>query len=92
MNTPTSRSHRIEDGFFLAIVILVTIAFALILEPFFAAVLWGVIAAILFWPVNQKLLKTMLKEAKPPTKAQLVAAYPPLAAWLESLPAEAGIL
>ncbi len=59
MNTPTSRSHRIEDGFFLAIVILVTIAFALILEPFFAAVLWGVIAAILFWPVNQKLLKTM---------------------------------
>ena len=40
----------------------------------------------------KKLLKTMLKEAKPPTKAQLVAAYPPLAAWLESLPAEAGIL
>lgn len=59
MSTPTSRSNRIEDGFFLAIVILVTIAFAMVLEPFFAAVLWGVIAAILFWPVNQKLLKMM---------------------------------
>lgn len=59
MNTPTTRNNRIEDGFFLAIVILVTIAFALVLEPFFAAVLWGVIAAILFWPVNQWLLRKM---------------------------------
>jgi len=40
----------------------------------------------------KKVLKTMVKEAKPPTRAQLIAAYPSLAEWLESLPAEAGIL
>ena len=40
----------------------------------------------------RKLLKTMVKDQKPPTREQLVALYPPLAAWLESLPAEAGIL
>ncbi|MEK7342553.1 MAG: AI-2E family transporter [Pseudomonadota bacterium] len=59
MTEPQSRSHRIEDGFFLGLVILVSIAFALVLEPFFAAVLWGIIVAILFWPVNQALLAAM---------------------------------
>lgn len=59
MTEPQSRSHRIEDGFFLGLVILVSIAFALVLEPFFAAVLWGIIVAILFWPVNQALLRGM---------------------------------
>lgn len=59
MTEPQSRSHRIEDGFFLGLVILVSIAFALVLEPFFAAVLWGIIVAILFWPVNQALLGAM---------------------------------
>jgi len=40
----------------------------------------------------KKLLKTMRKDGKPPTKAELFALYPPLAGWLESLPPEAGIL
>jgi hypothetical protein len=42
--------------------------------------------------VWKKLLKTMVKEDKPPTREQLVAVYPSLAEWLESLPPEAGIL
>ena len=37
--------------------VLVSIAFALVVEPFFGAILWGVIVAILFIPVNQGLLK-----------------------------------
>jgi hypothetical protein len=40
----------------------------------------------------KKLLKTMSKDGKPPTREQLLAAYPTLAGWLESLPPEAGIL
>jgi hypothetical protein len=40
----------------------------------------------------RKLLKTMTKDGKPPTRAQLVAVYPSLAVWIESLPPEAGIL
>ena len=35
----------------------------------------------------KKLLKTMIKDGKPPTRAQLVAVYPSLVGWLESLPA-----
>ena len=59
MAPSTPSSHRIEDGFFIALVIVITVAFALILEPFFIAVLWGLIAGILFQPVNRRLLKAM---------------------------------
>ncbi|KAK0366427.1 MAG: AI-2E family transporter [Pseudomonadota bacterium] len=51
------RRTQIEDGVFVALVVLVSIAFALVVEPFFGAILWGVIVAILFIPVNQGLLK-----------------------------------
>lgn len=53
------QSTRIEDGVFLGLVLGVSIAFALVIEPFFAAILWGVIAAILFSPVNRALLDRM---------------------------------
>jgi hypothetical protein len=39
----------------------------------------------------RKLLKTMIKEAKPPSASEMVALFPPLAEWLDSLPAQAGI-
>ena len=42
--------------------------------------------------VFKKLLRTITKDGKPPTREQLVVAYPTLAGWLESLPPEAGIL
>lgn len=57
--TQKPQSTRIEDGVFLGLVLVVSIAFALVIEPFFAAILWGVIAAILFAPVNQALLERM---------------------------------
>ncbi|ODT90554.1 MAG: AI-2E family transporter [Sphingobium sp. SCN 64-10] len=47
---------RFEDGFFLVLVLVVSVAFALVLEPFFVAVLWGLIAAILFNPLNRRVL------------------------------------
>ncbi|ALR18953.1 AI-2E family transporter [Sphingobium baderi] len=59
MNAEKPPSTRIEDGVFLALVLLVTIAFAWVIEPFAAAILWGVIVAILFAPVNQQLLASM---------------------------------
>ncbi|MBV2148730.1 AI-2E family transporter [Sphingobium sp. AS12] len=59
MNPDAPAPTRIEDGFFLALVLIVSIAFALVVEPFFAAILWGVIAAILFAPVNKRLLAAM---------------------------------
>ncbi|HEY1125992.1 MAG TPA: AI-2E family transporter [Sphingobium sp.] len=48
---------RFEDGGFLALVLIVTIAFALIVLPFFGAILWALVLAILFGPLNKKLLK-----------------------------------
>jgi predicted PurR-regulated permease PerM len=47
--------RRVEDGGFLVLVVLVTLAFAWLVAPFFGAILWGIVAAILFAPVNRRL-------------------------------------
>jgi hypothetical protein len=44
------------------------------------------------WKTFKKLLKTITKQGKPPTRDQMVAVYPPLSGWLQALPPEAGIL
>ncbi len=59
MTTKSSQPSPLQDGFFLTLLLLVSIAFALVIEPFFAAILWAVVAAILFFPVNQRLLDRM---------------------------------
>lgn len=51
--------HRLEERSFLALVALVSLAFAWIIVPFFGAVLWGVVVAILFAPLNAWLLRRM---------------------------------
>lgn len=56
------RSHpprTIEDHFFLALLVIISVVFGLIIEPYFIAVLWGIIAAILFQPVNREILSLM---------------------------------
>ncbi len=50
---------RIEDGGFLLLVILISLALAWVIEPFFGAILWGLVAAILFAPLNRRLLLAM---------------------------------
>jgi predicted PurR-regulated permease PerM len=50
------RGFRLEDGGFLALVLIVTLAFAWLLTPYFGAVLWGIVVAILFAPVNRRLV------------------------------------
>ena len=57
--THKPQSARIEDGVFLGLVLIVSVAFALVIEPFFAAIFWGMIAAILFAPINRNLLDLM---------------------------------
>src|SRR3546814_11803025 len=52
MDNKEPSAARIEDGVFLGFVLIVSVAFALVLEPFFAALFLGVIAAILFAPVH----------------------------------------
>ena len=48
-----------EDRAFMLLVVLATIAFAWVLQPFYGTILWGLVVAILFNPVNLRLRKAM---------------------------------
>jgi predicted PurR-regulated permease PerM len=59
MESPQKRTFGVEDGGFVALVILITLAFAYLLAPYFGAVLWGVVAAIMFHPLTARLTRTL---------------------------------
>jgi predicted PurR-regulated permease PerM len=46
---------KLEDGGFFAVVLIVTLLFAWLLAPFFGAILWSLVAAILFEPLTRRL-------------------------------------
>jgi len=47
--------QRAEDRFFIALVIAVTVALLLIIQPYFGAILWGLVAALMLEPVMERL-------------------------------------
>jgi predicted PurR-regulated permease PerM len=47
-----------EDKAFLLLIVIVSLAFGWILWPFYPAVLWGVVFAILFAPVQRRLMRS----------------------------------
>ncbi len=49
-------SKRIEWGFLITLLVIVSLAFAVLVEPFFGAIVWGVVVAVLFRPVYDRLL------------------------------------
>jgi predicted PurR-regulated permease PerM len=51
--------QRIEHQGFLLLLAAVTLAFAWVLYPFYGAVLWAVVVAVLFAPVYRRLLQSM---------------------------------
>jgi predicted PurR-regulated permease PerM len=60
MKSPNSINlPGLEDKTFLFLVVVVSLAFAWILWPFFGAVLWGTILAILFVPLYRRLIRIM---------------------------------
>lgn len=56
MDGRESRGKQMDDGGFLVVLVIVTIAFFWLLTPYFGAILWGVVAAIVFSPVHDRLL------------------------------------
>jgi predicted PurR-regulated permease PerM len=48
---------NLEDRTFLALVVLISLALAWVVEPFFGAILWALVAAILFAPLNQRFIR-----------------------------------
>jgi predicted PurR-regulated permease PerM len=51
--------RTLEDKAFLLLIVTVSLAFAWILLPFYGAVLWGTVTAILFVPLHRRLLELM---------------------------------
>ena len=51
--------QRIEHQGFLLLLTAVTLAFAWVLYPFYGAVLWAIVVAVLFAPVYRRLLQSM---------------------------------
>lgn len=52
----TINRQRVENGGLIFVVVLVTIALALVVSSFFGALLWAALAALLFQPLFQRLL------------------------------------
>ena len=51
--------QRIEHQGFLLLLVAVTLAFAWVLQPFYGAVLWAIVVAVIFAPVYRRLLAAM---------------------------------
>lgn len=60
MNAPRPlKSTRLESKAFLLLLVGVTLAFGWVLWPFYGAVFWGVVMAILFYPLYRRLLHVL---------------------------------
>ncbi|HKT84489.1 MAG TPA: AI-2E family transporter [Novosphingobium sp.] len=70
MQTKHPSQYHLEDYAFIGLVILVTIIFAWLLAPYFGAILWGIVAAILFEPMTRRLEVAL--GGRPNTAATLV--------------------
>ncbi|ASK89003.1 putative inner membrane protein [Sphingorhabdus sp. SMR4y] len=68
MDNRTASNNRVEWGFMITLLVIISLAFAVLIEPFFGAVVWGVVVAVLFRPVYERLLDYL------PGRANLVAA------------------
>lgn len=69
MTGPDKTPATLEHGFLLLLLAAATLAFAWLIGPLVGAILWGVIAAILFAPLNGRLLDIM------PGRRNLAAAF-----------------
>ena len=51
--------QKIEDRTFMLLVAMATVAFAWVLRPFYGAILWGLVVAILFNPLHLRIRRAM---------------------------------
>ncbi|MEJ2408223.1 MAG: AI-2E family transporter [Novosphingobium sp.] len=72
MKPPRRRAFEFEDGGLITLVVLITIAFVYLLAPYFGAVLWGVIAAIMFQPMTARLARLLGNRANLATSIVLL--------------------
>ncbi len=51
--------RRLENQSFLLLLVAVTLAFGWILAPFYGAILWAIVVAVIFAPLNRRLQNRM---------------------------------
>lgn len=51
MSTKKASSWKLEDTTFIVLVVVISLAFAWLMTPYFGAILWGLVATIVFGPV-----------------------------------------
>ncbi|UPJ48277.1 AI-2E family transporter [Bradyrhizobium sp. 200] len=51
--------RRIDEQVFRLLLLAVTLAFAWILQPFYGAILWAIVLAVIFAPVHRRLIQSM---------------------------------
>lgn len=71
--SPAKSGYAIEDAGFAALLILISLAFAYLLAPYFGAVLWGVVAGIMFQPTTARLTARLRGHANTATSIVLFA-------------------
>jgi predicted PurR-regulated permease PerM len=59
MAIPRENTNKLEQNVFLLLLLLVTILFFYLLKPLFAPVFWACVVGLLFYPVQQRLLRQM---------------------------------
>lgn len=52
----SSATSATQHVFLLTILVIITVAFGLLIEPFFGAIVWSVVAGVLFQPLFQRIL------------------------------------
>ena len=70
-----SSSRALEDKTFLLLLVVVTLAFAWILWPYFGAIFWAAILAILFTPMYRRLSVRMAQKRTPAALLTLLAIF-----------------
>ncbi len=63
---------KLEQGTFLALLVVVTALFFYLLKPFFGAVFWACVIGLLFYPLQQRFLKWWKNRSTPAALSTLV--------------------
>ena len=67
MKSPPEPAHspKLERSFFFILLALLTVAFAAVLWPFYGAVFWGSVLALMFQPLYRRFLAPDARPAEP---------------------------
>lgn len=72
MTRPAGERRSFEDSTFLLLIVVITLAFGWILQPFYGAILWAIVGAVIFAPLYRRLLRSTERPSLAATVAVLL--------------------